>query len=569
MTTLRQRLTRVMDRRGNVDMRLGPHELEVTRDLRVPMDDGVELLADLYRPVDGDPALPTVVIRGPYGRSGLIGGMARLLAYDGFTVLFQSCRGTWGSQGVFHPQIDEQRDGIATYRWVRRQPWFTGRLATAGESYMGYTQWAAAGRMQRDDPENAPEALILQITMPDFGAVTWDNGALSLRNALGWSRMMDRMERGGPALLAIALPDRRLAKAFDALPLSRGDTAATGHPIRWYQEWIRHESLADEYWTQQSHTASVPDVTAPVLMITGWYDIFLPWQLRSYRQLVEAGNPPRLTLGPWGHVSPGRDAPALRESIAFLRETFLDEQWARPAPVRAYETGAEQWFDLPEWPPPGATPQDWHLRAGGGMTTDAAPAGITSYTYDPEHPTPALGGPSLLANTDPVDNAGHEGRTDVVTFRTEALDEPLHVAGEPAATVRIRSSARSFDVFVRITDVHPDGRSMTVCDGIRRIGAVGTAATDPARDDDGFRDVEVPLWPTFHRFAAGHRVGVQISSGAHPRYARNPGTGEPAFDAVRTVVAHNELAHGGAGGTRIALPVWTPAVSRSSAPEPA
>lgn len=374
---------------------------------------------------------------------------------------------------------------------------------------------------------------------------------------------MDRMERGGAALLSLVLPDRRLERAFDVLPLGRGDTAAAGHPIRWYQDWIRHESLADEYWTQQSHTASVPDVTAPVLMITGWYDIFLPWQLRSYRQLVEAGNPPRLTVGPWGHVSPGRDAPALRESVAFLREAFLGEEGDRPAPVRAFQTGGEQWFDLPEWPPPGAAPHDWFLGADGGMTTDAAPAGITSYTYDPEHPTPAVGGPSLLANTDPVDNAAHEERTDVVTFRTEELADPLDVAGEPVATVRMRSSARSVDVFVRITDVHPDGRSMTVCDGIRRIGSIGTAGTDPAPDADGFRDVAVSLWPTFHRFAAGHRVGIQISSGAHPRYARNPGTGEPAFDAVRTVVAHNEIAHGGPAGTRIALPVW-PATARPS-----
>ncbi|GAA1466166.1 CocE/NonD family hydrolase [Microbacterium thalassium] len=557
MPTLRQRITRAMDRRAHGGARLGPYEVQVTKDLRVPMDDGVELLADLYQPVGADGSLPTIVIRSPYGRRGPIGSMARVLVYEGFTVLFQTCRGTHGSGGVFHPQVDEQRDGIATYRWVRRQPWFTGRLATSGVSYMGYAEWAAAGRMLREDPEDAPEALVFQVTMPDFGAVTWDHGALALRNALGWSRGIDGMERGGLAMLSFVLPDRRLEKAFDVLPLSLGDTAATGHPIRWYQEWIRHESLADEYWTQQSHTASVPEVASPVFMIAGWHDIFTPWQLRSYRQLVDAGNPPRLTIGPWGHRSPDMSAVALREGVAFLRETFLGDEWDRTAPVRAYETGAGRWFDLAEWPPPGSAPQDWFLVAGGGMATDVAPTGLTSYTYDPDDPTPALGGPSLLPDTEPVDNADHEKRTDVVAFRTDPLAEPLDVAGEPVATVRIRSSAQSFDVFVRITDVHPDGRSMTVCDGIRRIGSVGTAETDPVPDADGFREVAVSLWPTFHRFAAGHRVGVQISSGAHPRYARNPGTGEPAFDAVRTVVAHQELAHGGAAGTRISLPVWS------------
>ena len=285
MTTLRQRLTRALDARSRKGVELGPYDITIERDLRVPMDDGIELLADLIRPVGDDiPSLPTIVIRGPYGRRGPLAGSARALAYEGFTVLFQSCRGTWGSQGLFTPQIDEQRDGIATLRWVRKQPWFTGHLATYGQSYMGYTQWAVAGRMTLDDPENASEALVLITTMPDFGAITWDNGAFALRNALGWTRMMHRMRRGGFALIGMALPDPKLEKAFAVLPLSAGDSAATGEEIHWYQDWVRHEDLTHEYWTQQSHAASVADVAAPVSMITGWYDIFLPWQLDDYAQ---------------------------------------------------------------------------------------------------------------------------------------------------------------------------------------------------------------------------------------------------------------------------------------------
>ena len=121
---------------------------------------------------------------------------------------------------------------------------------------MGYTQWAVAGRMQREQPDNAAEALVLITTMPDFGAITWDNGAFALRNALGWTRMMHRMHRGGFALIGQALPDPKLDKAFAVLPLSAGDSAATGEEIHWYQDWVRREDLTHEYWTQQSHAAS-------------------------------------------------------------------------------------------------------------------------------------------------------------------------------------------------------------------------------------------------------------------------------------------------------------------------
>ena len=143
-----------------------------------------------------------------------------------------------------------------------------------------------------------------------------------------------------------------------------------------------------------------------------------------------------------------------------------------------------------------------------------------------------------------------------MTFTGDALASALDVAGEPVATVFIRSDRPSFDVFVRICDVDENGRSMTVCDGIRRIGSVGTVRTDPAPDVEGVREVEVRLWPTAHRFAAGHRIRIQISSGAHPRYSRNPGSGEPAVSASELFVANQEVFHDAIRPSGVRLPVW-------------
>jgi putative CocE/NonD family hydrolase len=551
MRTLRSRLSRWMQSQTLKGLTPGPYDLEIRKNLRVPMDDGVELLADLILPTgDPDPRLPTIVIRGPYGRSGLVAGEAKALAREGFPVLFQSCRGTSGSGGLFTPQVDEQRDGIATHRWVRAQPWCTGRVVTFGPSYMGYTQWAVAGTLQRDDPEYAPDALCLLVTMPDFGAITWDNNAFALRNALGWTQMMNRMVRREtiPLLLGMLRPDRRLLRGFGTLPLLDGDVAATGRRVHWYQDWVSHERLTDEYWTSQSHTASVTDVTAPVYMITGWYDIFLPWQLHNHAALTAAGRPPRLTIGPWGHSARELAATAVGEATAFLKEHFTGTDSTRPAPVRAYRTGVEQWHDLPSWPPPGTTGQTWNLHATGRLHADVPDGGVTGYVYDPDDPTPAVGGPSLEPKQGPLDNAAHESRPDVVVFRGDVLAAAVTIAGTPVARIRFRSSQPSADVFVRICDVHPDGRSMTVCDAIRRIG--------PSTGD--FAEVEIELWPAFHTFAAGHRISVQVSSGAHPRYARNPGSGEPAAVASTTHRAEQEISHDPSRPSHLELPVWIP-----------
>jgi uncharacterized protein len=563
-----RRLTTSLLERALPGMPPASHRYEVREGLRTPMSDGVELVGDLFLPVEpAGTTAPTMLIRTPYGRSGLSTLLfARPFAERGFPVLVQSCRGTFGSGGVFTPMVHEREDGIDTVRWVRRQPWFTGALVTAGASYLGFTQWAVAGYLQRDDPDAAPDALCLQVTMPDFGEFTWDHGAFGLRTALGWTQMVSRQERRAAQLRQLlgqvagrASGDGALQRGYDRLPANEADKVATGHTVHWYQDWLAHDSLADDYWTQQSHTATVPAVTAPVAMVTGWYDIFLPWQLRDYRALVAAGNPPQLTVGPWGHGSPQLHRTVPAETIAFLRHHLMGEPDPREHPVRVYVTGAEEWRDLPVWPPEGVAERDWLLRGGGRLTPPGAPdgpedAGPSRYTYDPAYPTPALGGPSLAEGFLPGDNRAHERRADVLTFTSPVLDEPVEVLGEPVATIALGSDRERTDVFVRLCDVHPDGRSMTVCDGIRRLGGRGTRDTDPRPDADGVREVEVALWPTAHRFGPGHRIRLQVSSGAHPRYLRNTGSDEPPATARALLPAHQEVHHDAARRSRITLP---------------
>jgi uncharacterized protein len=114
----------------------------------------------------------------------------------------------------------------------------------------------------------------------------------------------------------------------------------------------------------------------------------------------------------------------------------------------------------------------------------------------------------------------------------------VDLIGPVRADIRLRSSLDHTDVFVRVCDVHPDGTSLNVCDALVRLtpGA-------PPRDDDGVASVGFDLWPTAHRFGPGHRLRVQVSSGAHPRYARNPGTGESPVTATRLVAADQEVFH--------------------------
>ena len=128
-----------------VQKRLGvaqTHSFSIRRDINVAMPDGAQLSTDLYIGKSSARA-PVVLIRSPYGKGMLFAAStAYPLASQGFNVVMQCCRGTFGSSGTFNPHHDEQRDGLATIEWIKQQAWYGGSIATFGLSYLGYTQWA-------------------------------------------------------------------------------------------------------------------------------------------------------------------------------------------------------------------------------------------------------------------------------------------------------------------------------------------------------------------------------------------------------------------------------------------
>jgi putative CocE/NonD family hydrolase len=143
-----------------------------------------------------------------------------------------------------------------------------------------------------------------------------------------------------------------------------------------------------------------------------------------------------------------------------------------------------------------------------------------------------------------VDNTALEARPDVLTYTTASLDRDVEVIGEVSAEIWFRSSLRFADVFVRLCDVDARGRSRNVCDGLVSLSGA-----------DELSCATVRLWPTAHRFKAGHRIRVQVSSGAFPRYTRNPGTGEPPATATALHAADQEVYHDAAHPSAIILPV--------------
>lgn len=496
------------------------------RDLAATMDDGTVLLADRWVASDQQhEPQPTVLVRSPYGRRQVVGMLlGRLVAERGLAVVVQSVRGTFGSGGQFSP-FDERADGLATLRWIRAQSWHAGAIGMLGPSYLGFVQWAVAGQ-----PDADLAAMAIGVSASQFYDQTYTGGSLSLETLGSWMVLLAAQEsRAAPLAISRAL--RGLAKLWAELPLGDLDERATGGPVPWFREAFGDTDRAGAYWSSRDFSATVPNVTAPVSFVGGWYDILLPWMVDDFEALQAAGRAPQLLIGAWSHTAAGLTAASEREGIAWLRAHLLgDDRLVRTAPVRAMITGERSgggWRDLPAWPPPGTGERRLYVDTPGVLSDQPATAsGADSYRYDPADPTPSLGGPLLLERSAVVDNAPLEARDDVLTYTTAPLARTVEAIGHVGVELWARADGPSFDLFARVCDVDVEGVSRNVSDAL-----VSVTPGHAQRDTDGVWSVRFELWPIGHRFAAGHRIRLQVSSGAHPRYARNPGTGDSAAQA--------------------------------------
>ena len=515
---------------------------QVERDVRIVTDDGIELSTDIYHP-DVDGPVPTLLQRTCYDKDVMAPWIGITDAVEhGYRVVFQDCRGSGkstGDAGFFM----EPADGRTTGDWIADQPWFDGRLGTFGGSYMTFTQWAFASTK----PPYL-KAMSISLGPADRTAVWFPGGSFAFDLALSWSR-----SRVVGVAEAFAKPEesaRALEAGFNHLPLAEADAVACGQPIPWWQDWMDHPHGSD-FWRELDFRDTLDWLSIPVLFLDGWYDYPLPYLMQDVARLDQTNVPHRLVVGPWVHAGGDPNVSRTSEFAWFDRWLKGDESVDTGAPVSIFVMPDVGWRDLPAWPPP-ATAQRWYLQPDGALATAAAAASDpTRFTYDASDPTPAFGGTSLRPEVaGPVDNRPLEAREDVLTFTSGRLDTPLEITGPVTAELFLSSSVEHLDVFVRLCDVAEDGTSTNICDALRRL-----TPDDLALDGDGVFPVSVDLWPTAYRFAAGHRVRVQVSGGAHPLYARNTCSGEPMGTATTIVPAHNAVHHDAVHPSAIILPV--------------
>jgi uncharacterized protein len=539
------RLHRYGDRVVNRLLKLPPprNGYTIRRGVRVPMRDGVDLLADHYAPDTEHPA-GTILMRTPYGR-GLLSSLlfGQLYASRGFHIVMQSVRGTFGSGGALSPMTYEKNDGLDTVEWLRQQPWYTGGFAVLGVSYGAMAGWAML-----DDPPPDVMAVIAIVGPHDASRICWDTGAYALADTLGWSHQVAHQEKVSrwQKLWAVIRTSTALDDTLSAFPLGEAARKLLGDSAPWYQVWIEHGDKADPFWTPMRFDGALDKIGVPVLLISGWQDAFLGQTLDQYKRLNERGVEVALTVGSWSHLSMLTTAigDVSLETLHWLdRHVAGRAESAGRSPVRV-AINNDGWVELPHWPPE-STDQHWYLGCGGGLTEVASGhrGAVSKFRYDPTSPAPVPGGRFLSAAGGYQDDSVLAFRDDVLSFTSEPLPRDLYLMGSPTVDLVHSADNPHADIFVRISEVSPRGKSRNVTDGYRRL----TASVDPAR-------VHLRLDAVAHRFPAGSRIRLVVAGGAHPRFCRNTGTDESPWDARQLIGVTHTVHHGEGRHSRLTMP---------------
>jgi hypothetical protein len=436
----------------------------------IPVETGVELHADIYKPNKLPPGMdksPVIMSLGPY-----YGGDPTApnpeqshnwyytelwkemgVVNKGYTLIAVDLRGFGGSSGCndFGGK-GEQLDVKMAVEWAAKQPWSNGRVAIFGKSYDGWT-----GVMGLATKPKGLAAVVVQAPVISGYKTLYQQGnhyyvgwwatpaVYQAYDAQGASvnrspEYMAHVALGtNPACYAtnIALqnglqnPDDAAGfwKERDLVPAARGSSI----PTFWAHGFLDENAKPDHFMDIWS------TLTGPK---RGWYGQFFHTRLYKAKEI--------------GHG--GYSAEAARFLDRYVLGLPADQAPVENDPVVEVQSGDDgKWRAEAAWPPADSTPFSMPVKKG---TYNDANDGTASWTF------------------------------------TQQLPYDVHVSGVTRAKLKLSSSAPRINALAYLYDVNPEGTKATL---VARTGS--TVAPG---------DVSLEFYPNDYVVRAGHRLALKV-----------------------------------------------------------
>ncbi len=464
---------------------MNENDFELDWGTRIPLRDGVELAALVYRPRPEQGPVPCVVALTPYMADGLH-PRGVYFAGQGFAFIAVDVRGRGNSEGTFRPFIQEANDGFDVIEWVARQPFCNGKVAMWGASYLGYAQWATA----KEKPPHL--ATIVPMAAPYLGVDFPMRSNIHYPYLLRW--LMFTAARTPQTLIFSddALWSRTFKEWHQSGVSFRALTRCFGGEFPVLEDWLDHPE-PDAFWRAHNPTAEqYAALGIPVLTLTGSYDDDQPGALEHYRNYMKSTSTQRLgrhylVIGPWDHA--GLSMPAAHfGGIQCGPASLLDipqllSQWYawtlgtgdKPPflerPVAYYVMGAERWRYADTLDSVTVRHEAYFLDSEGNATDVFSSGSLSarpgagapdSYRFDPadthtlEVDAEARADGNSLTDQSVILALGGKS----VVYHTAPFEEPIEISGFFRLSVWMAIDCPDTDLYVSVHEIRADGSSI-------------------------------------------------------------------------------------------------------------
>jgi len=550
--------------------------------VKIPLRDGVELNATVYRPGGQKEPLPVIFTLTPY-TADTYHERAFYFARHGYVFALVDVRGRGNSGGRFDPFTNEGRDGHDVVEWLARQPWSNGKVTMWGGSYAGYDQWTTL----REAPPHL--ATIVPVASP-YPAVDFPMSRNIFDSYdIQWLTYTSSLTANRNLFVESAFWRQKFREMYTAHRPFRELDRIVGNTGTVFQTWLAHPTV-DAHWKAMAATPEqLAAMNVPILTITGIYDGDQRGAFAWYGDHMRHGNPAAkekhyLVIGPWDH--PGTRTPAKEVGgLTFGEASLLDmnglhKAWydwtLKGGPPPAFlkkhvawylpGAGAEEWRYADSVETVANSSRTFYLASEGqansvfqsGRLTDKAPEAAAQpdrWTYDPlvNHDDPATDRPFLVDQSYPLSLSG-----DGVVYHSEPLPAAVDLAGNVKLSVWLSLDVPDTDVQAILYEIGADGSSILLtADQLRARYRESLEKETLIKPGEVLRyDFDRFTWCA-RRLQKGSRLRLVISSPNDPYQEKNYNSGGVVADEsgkdART--AHITLIHDAAHPSTLVLPV--------------
>jgi putative CocE/NonD family hydrolase len=568
--------------KANGQSNTGPgYSIEMSR--MIPMRDGVELEAWIFKPSELKGKAPTVLTLTQYEIDGMSPG--RYFTQRGYVYIQVYVRGRGRSGGVKTDSLGLQvgRDGYDVVEWIASQPWSDGRVVMYGASFVGMTQWRTAAQ----NPPHLAGIVPYVSIYPGWDIPNTNGIPQSFTNLiLGYTsgRALNVQYANNPEYWSGKMLEhyaaygsfRDLDTAIGIAPDDWWMTDSQGQKTSMFKVWLDH--VGDEAFNlaAEPKPADLAKMKFPVLTATGFYDDDQPGALRYYRRHLANSSPEAarnhyLIIGPWDHL--GTHHPVKRimginiPDTAVLDMDKLRADWydwilgRGPKPeilkdrVTYFMMGANEWRYANSLDAASSNKHlTLYLSDPDGTPRDVFHSGeLVEQSPVNQPPAMIVSDPRELPELEVAKYAASEDLTSqfrdfhkrVIVFHSDAFPKDVEIAGHMHLKLSVQSDAPDFDLWAQVLMVLPDGSAVRLGEDVRR-----------ARFRDGFfqeellkpgQIAEIPFefyWMA-QRIPAGARLRLAIAPLNSPAYQTNYNTGgRIGYEKIEDArIAHVKLFH--------------------------